>query len=464
MTKNTTRRDFIKALSTGALITTGSGQLKPFSEVIRSQRKIGPNDTIRVATIGMGIIAFYKMESLVQVPGVELVAVADCYDGRLTRARTVFGDHLETTKKYSELISRSDIDAIVLCVPDHWHSQMAVEALQAGKHVYVEKPIIQKIEDGHKIIQAQKASGKVVIVGSQSYRHPLHQKAKELIKQGAIGQLNVIEAEVSRNNGIGAWQYTIPSDASPKTIDWDSFLGPAPRRAFDADRFFRWRKFKDYGTGVSGDMFVHRLTALHYILDSTGPVQIAATGGLRYWNDGREAPDVLNALLEYPETASHPAFTLILKANFADGSGGGPSLKFIGSEGVIELRSNSLSLRSERRDEPSFEELLNGYNSARTFAEGQRTAFREEYFRYQSKQAEFDRYDFDKDLEYTAPQGYDADLDHFMRWTDAIRNEGAVYQNAVVGLRAAAPAIIPNYCLEGKVYTWNPKEMKMKPM
>jgi predicted dehydrogenase len=274
--------------------------------------------------------------------------------------------------------------------------------------------------------------------------------------------LTAVEATVSRNDGIGAWQYSIPSDASVKTIDWKAFLGPAPERPFDADRFFRWRKYWDYGTGVSGDMFVHRLSALHFILDSKGPRQISAMGGVRYWNDGREAPDILMALLDYPETLSHPAFTLILKANFADGSGGGPSYRFIGSEGEITMGYNNLTLTNNRRGDSSEKSLVEGYNSVRTFAQEQQDEFVKEYRKYQRKHPVFDRYDFAGEHTYRSPNDYDAGTDHFGRFFRAVRGEGEVVQDPVFGLRAAAPSIIPNYCMrEGKVYNWDPENMKV---
>lgn len=459
--KKTSRRSFIKKLSAISLATSSGAALEA-APSLYFKPGFSPNDKIRVAAIGMGIIGFYNTRTAVRVPGVELVAVADCYDGRLTRSREVFGEEIQATRNYQELLSRSDIDAVFICAPDHWHAQMAVDAMEAGKAVYIEKPLIQKIEDGHRIIKVQQATKQVAQVGSHAFMAPLHQKAKALLQKGAIGRLSFIESEVSRNSGIGAWQYSIPSDASPATIDWKGFLGPAPAHPFDADRFFRWRKYWDYGTGVSGDMFVHRLSALHYMLDAIGPSQIMASGGVRYWNDGREAPDILTAILEYPETANHPDFTLILKANFADGSGGGPDFRFIGSEGVIELQGNKLTLKNTRRYEPSTEQLVEGYNSVMTFAQPQREEFAEEFEKYKSKKPRFDQADFEGNTVYESPR-FDDRLAHITTFFDAMRNGGTIVQDPVFGLRAAAPAIIPNYCYqEGKVYNWNPVKMEVE--
>ena len=460
---NIPRRDFLKTIGIGSVIGAGSTTKTQASPLILPKKSFSPNDKIRVAALGMGIIAFENMGVLARMPEVEFVAAADCYDGRLARTKEVFGDNIATTRNYQEILERKDIDAVIINTPDHWHAQMAIDAMNSGKAAYIEKPVIQKIEDGHRIIETQKKTGQVAIVGSKTFRQPLYQKAKELIKSGAIGKLNTVESNVSRNNAMGAWQYTIPSDASEKTIDWQAFQGYAPKRAFDADRFFRWRKYSDYGTGVSGDMFVHRLSGLHFMLDSNGPTQISAMGGVRYWNDGRDAPDILMALLDYPETITHPSFTLILKANFADGSGGGPTYRFIGSEGVLEIHWGRITIKNNRRGTPSEESLVEGYNSVRTFAKAQRDEFVKEFRQYQSKTQRFDRYDFGGETEFQAPDDYDGGIDHFSRFFNAMRGNNDIIQDPIFGLRAAAPSIIPNYCyLESKVYQWDPEGMKVK--
>lgn len=463
--KTIQRRHFLKQMGLGALITGGGLQGTKASPIILPKRSISPNDKIRVAALGMGIIGFANLDVIARMPEAEFVAAADCYDGRLARVKEVYGKQVETTRDYREILAREDIDAVIINSPDHWHAQMAVDAMNAGKAAYIEKPVIQKVEDGHRIIQAQNQTNQVAIVGSKQFRQPLYQKVKSLIQSGAIGILNVVEATVSRNSAIGAWQYSIPSDASEKTIDWEAFQGPAPRRAFDADRFFRWRKYGDYGTGVSGDMFVHRLSALHFMLDSKGPEKISAMGGVRYWNDGRDAPDVLMALLDYPETSSHPAFTLILKANFADGSGGGPSYTFIGSEGVLTIRGGSIEMKNNPRSESSERGLVEGYNSVRTFAEDQREEFVKEYRTYRRPSPMIDRYDFGGETTYRAPSDYDSGLDHFGRFFHAIRHDDTsdIMQDPTFGLRAAAPSILPNDCIkQNKVFLWDPINMKIR--
>lgn len=454
------RRTFLQAISATTAASSGVIATTCANPAIHPARKFSPNDTIRIGAIGMGIIGFINMEEMTKVPGIEFVAAADCYDGRLTRTKEVFGNQISTTRDYREILSRSDIDAVIINTPDHWHAQMAIDAMKAGKHVHVEKPMVQRVEDGHRVLQTQQETGKVLQVGSKQFRAPALQKAKALIKDGAIGQLTIVESQVSRNNGNGAWQYSIPTDASPKTIDWDLFLGNAPKIAFDADRFFRWRKYWDYGTGVSGDMFVHRMTGLHYILDSLGPTQVMASGGVRYWNDGREAPDVINALLEYPETANHDAFTLILKANFADGSGGGYTYRFVGSKGVIEVKWGTVKLKKSKRRTPTTKDLVEGYNSVRTFSKAQQEAFAKEHEKYQ-KDLNANQIDFGEPTEYTAPD-FNNRVAHYTHFADVIRNGGTIYEDAAYGFRACAPTLLANESSRtGQAFRWDPINMKV---
>ncbi|MGH9200806.1 MAG: Gfo/Idh/MocA family protein, partial [Vicinamibacterales bacterium] len=252
---------------------------------------VAPSERIQVATFGVGIQGLSDTRTALRVPGVELVAVADVYDGRLTLAKETWGDHIFASRDYREVLARPDVDAVIIATPDHWHARMAIDAMKAGKDVYVEKPIVQDIEEGPPVIETERQTKRIVQVGSQRVSSMVYAKARELFRAGAIGELNLVEAWINRNSANGAWQYSIPPDASPATIDWDRFLGSAPKRAFEPTRLFRWRNYRDYGTGIPGDLFVHLFTGIHFVLDSLGPTRVMATGGLRHWRDGRDVPD-----------------------------------------------------------------------------------------------------------------------------------------------------------------------------
>jgi predicted dehydrogenase len=309
------------------------------------------NDKIQIALIGAGGMGQGDADTSLKTTDVQIVAACDVYSGRLQRAKEKWGQGLFTTKDYREILSRKDIDAVIVATPDHWHATITSEALAAGKHVYCEKPMVQHIPEGHQVIKAQQAApGKVLIIGSQYVSSVIYQKARDLYQQGAIGQLNMVEAWLDRNTAIGAWQYSIPPDASEQTVDWDRFQGRAPKRPFDATRVFRWRNYRDYGTGVAGDLFVHLLSGLHLVTGSKGPDRIFAMGGTRFWKDGRDVPDVMLATMDYP------GFTLMLRVNFESSK---PQedfgFRFVGSEGVMSTGMSEVRVaKTPRETEPGY--------------------------------------------------------------------------------------------------------------
>src|SRR5256714_7069167 len=320
---STTRRHFLRATAIASLAAPAA--------MAQDSKRVSANDHTQMAIIGLGGMGTGDVKSSLAQPGVKLVAVADVYDGRREHAREVFGSHLFTTRDYREVLARSDVDAVIIATPDHWHSQISIDAMNAGKDVYCEKPMVQHIDDGKPVIAAKEKTGRIMQVGSQRVSSIVYQKAKDLLKGGAIGELNMVEAWWDRNSAIGALQYSIPPDASPQTIDWDRFLGRAPKVPFDPKRLFRWRNYRDYGTGVDGDLFVHLFSGMHFVTGSIGPVRVYAAGGLRFWKDGRDVPDVLLGLYDYPQTARHPAFNLALRVNFVDGGAENPGFRCIGT-------------------------------------------------------------------------------------------------------------------------------------
>ena len=221
---------------------------------------------VRLGFIGVGIRGTLLMEAAAGIAGVELKAAADCYKGHLDRAQEAFTSALAVTGDYKELLARADVDAVVIATPDHWHLKMTEDALAAGKHVYVEKPMTHRWEEGEAFVAAAEKSGKVVQVGSQYMSMGCAKQASDFIKSGRLGQVTLVEGRFHRNSATGAWYYPIPPDASPTTVDWKSFLGSAQPHDFDLRRFFQWRLFWDYSGGLPTDLFVHLVTATHQLM------------------------------------------------------------------------------------------------------------------------------------------------------------------------------------------------------
>jgi predicted dehydrogenase len=351
------------------------------------------------------------------------------------------------------VLARKDVDAVIIAVPDHWHKQMAVDAMHAGKDVYVEKPVVQLIDEGKEVIAAEQKTGRIVQVGSQRVSSVLYQKAKELIERGAIGEVNLVEAWVDRDSAQGAWQYSIPPDASPATVDWDRFLGRAPKRPFEPIRLFRWRNYRDYGTGVGGDLFVHLFTGIHYILGANGPTRVYATGGIRYWKDGRDVPDVMLGLYDYPARGKFPAFNVTLRVDFKNGAAENQGFRFIGSEGVMTLGRELTISKVPSETEPG--------HTAGTFAKATAEEFLREYRRkYPVQRANPDALRPQGEERYTSSQ--DAWLEHHRSFLGAVRNRKPLIENATFGFRAAGPALLSNVSyFEERVCKWDPETLRM---
>ncbi len=222
---------------------------------------LAPSDTLNIGQIGVGIRGSQLMDEFSRIPGVNLAMAADLYDGYLQHAREFLQDKVRTTKHYEDVLNDKSIDAVIIATPDHWHKKMTLDALSAGKHAYIEKPMTWSVEEGPEIIAAEKRSGKVVMVGSGGKTTTLVAKCRELVMQGALGPVRQIRMMNYRNSREGAWQYPIPPDASPKTIDWERFLGHTAKKPFTPEVFFRWRCWWEYSGGVATDLAMPTFTA-----------------------------------------------------------------------------------------------------------------------------------------------------------------------------------------------------------
>ena len=444
------RRAFLQsAVKTAAVAAVATHLHKLTAQSSPTAAPRSPSDIIQLALIGAGVQGQSDTRTALQVPGVKLVAVADCYDGRLTHAKELWGPDLFTSRDYREILMRKDVDAVLIATPDHWHKQAAVDGMRAGKDVYLEKPMIHLYADGPDIIAAAQSTGRILQVGSQRVSSVVYAKAKELLASGAIGKLNMVTAHWDRNSSIGAWNYSIPLDASTETCDWSRFLGSAPKVPFSAERFFQWRKWKDYGSGVAGDLFVHLFSGTHFITGSNGPTRAMATGGLRFWKDGRDADDVLLALFDYPE-----GFNLSLHVNFVDGGEESEGFLFTGSEGLMEIAGNTVTVtRTPLATEPGY--------TVSTFADAMQRQNIEQY-RKKYPVAHPSVPPSEEVEKFVAPTGYSDSYDHFHNFFNSVRSRQPVIEDATFGFRAAGAALLSNLSVaQGNVVHWNPETMKL---
>ena len=452
MTTGVNRRDFLKAgtvVTTARFLAGGTPTYLLGETQAEPERPRSANDQVHLALIGAGGQGMHDTRTALAVPGVKLVAVADCYDGRLAHSKELWGDDIYTTRDYQTILTRADVDVVLIATPDHWHKQAAVDAMNAGKDVYLEKPMIHVYADGPEIISAARKRQRILQVGSQRVSSMLYKKAKDLIQSGAIGRITAVNAWWDRNSALGAWDYTVPLDASPETCDWPRFLGTAPKIAFNPEHFFQWRKWSAYGSGVAGDLFVHLFSGTHFVTGSNGPTRALATGGLRFWKDGRDAPDVLLGLFDYPE-----GFNLALRVNFASGGDESEGFVFAGTEGTLEISGDSVTVtRVPREKEPGL--------NIDTFTEAMQKKVTEEYRKKYPLEAPSGPAQVRQE-KYVAPPEYSDSYDHFRNFFASVRSRHPVVEDAVFGYRAAGAALLSNLSLErGKVVRWDPEAMKV---
>jgi predicted dehydrogenase len=447
--KANSRRSFIQKLGLAGAALVAGQTAHAGTHVVRHdlRRPVQPmaDKPIRMGLIGAGGMGTEDMKTALLHAGIQITAVCDLYAGRLEAARTRWGSQLFSTRDYQELLRRPDVDAVIIATPDHWHMPITVAALQAGKHVYCEKPMVQSVAQGQQVIDAWQKSGKICMVGSQGLSSLGNEKARELLAAGAIGDLNYAEGFWARHSPEGAWQYKIPADASPQTVAWDRYeIGT--KHAFDPVRFFRWRNYLDYGTGMSGDLFVHLFSSLHFITNSLGPTKIAAMGGLRYWLDGRDVPDVLLGMFDYPKTQVHPGFNLSLRCNFVDGTSGTTYLRLVGSKGSMDVKWEEVVVRLNENPDAGDPYLQ---------AQAQANAAAAEPARKRILPP--------RETVYRAEDGYKgAHYDHFGNFFRAIREGGSVVEDPVFAFRACAPALLCNDSYIQNTYkNWDPVAMKV---
>jgi predicted dehydrogenase len=442
MKKSFSRRSFIatSALGTGGLLAARTIDLDPHPFSFR-QQKIAPSDRIRFGIIGIGMQGSGLLSGAISLPGAECVAAADLYDGRHTLAKEITGNpSLFTTRKYQELLDRKDIDCIIAAVPDHWHRQIVVDTCNAGKDIYCEKPMSHSVADGFQMVDAAKKNNRIVQIGSQRVSSNLCKKAREMYAGGAIGEVEHVELSLGRNDPTGAWQYPPPPDLSPKTLDWDTWLNDAPKIPFSPERFARWRCWKEYGTGVAGDLMVHLVSGMLYTLAwNEVPRSATSLGGIVRWKDGRNMPDLHLVLFDYHGIPVFVRLGLGTETN--------EIARFMGPKGIIDTGEFTMSFSPQ----PGVD-LAPSY-----YAGGFPQQMREEYeakwyAEHAPKLGQEPIYD---QINY---RGHDWDdmRPHIWNFFQAVKSREPVTEDAVFGNNAAVACHMANESFfRGKTVNWD---------
>ncbi len=323
-----TRRDFLKDTALAGAGAAMLGGLAP-------ARVLGANDRIRVGVLGSGHRARYVMEMFKMVPDVEIVAVCDVYGAARAEALQVAGHGAQSYTNYHEVLDRKDIDAVLIGSPDHWHKQMLIDALAAGKDAYVEKPIMHSIEQGEEMVRAVDASQRIVQTGTQQRNWDHWKFGKEIIDSGRLGKVTMVHTYWYQR--YESSEPEIPTDLAD--LDWKSFLGDAPDQPFTEQKFRNWRWFWDFGGGILTDLLTHWIDVIQWYMNQPAPKTATTVGDLYHmkW----QCPDTLTAVYEYPGDFM-VTFTGAINSSVDDGG-----IMFCGHNGTLKVDRSHLAFYPE---------------------------------------------------------------------------------------------------------------------
>jgi predicted dehydrogenase len=330
---NKTRRDFLADTTRGAV---GAGLALSAAQW---RSVLGANERVRLGVIGTGNRGQGVMSVFQKEPEVEVTALCDVYDKHLNAALAMTEGKAKTYVDYQDLLNSKDVDAVLIATPDHWHARMAIDACQAGKDVYIEKPLTFKIEEGHEIIKAVKSTRRVMQVGLQQRSGAHYMEAKrEFIDTGKLGKITLVRTWWHGNS----YHLRKPNfTEKPAGLDWKKFLGPVPYREFNAHQFYNWRAYLDFGGGQITDLFTHWIDVVHWYLGEDLPIAATAAGGIYQYKDGRTAPDTISIQLEYPgEWVATFEATLVPGAR-------GEAIEFMGTGGRLEINRGGYTFQEQ---------------------------------------------------------------------------------------------------------------------
>lgn len=408
---------------------------------------------------------FLEQENL----NVQFTGVCDLFDVRAEEALETVKTDKNTPKRfttYQEMLASPDIDAVIIATPDHWHAPISIDAAKAGKHVYVEKCMTHKVGETYDLYDAVKETGIVFQVGHQHRQTQSFLTAQDIMRKQILGHVSLIQANTNRNSDNGAWQYTIHEKASPQTIDWQQFLGNAPQIPFNAEHFFRWRKWWPYGTGLTGDLLTHDYDRINCILKMGIPSSVMTSGGIYTHNDGREVPDVMQVVMEYPEFSTgssqdkgkEKGMTFLYSATLGNQYGRNTAL--MGHDASMELIGDRLTIHADPRS-TRFKEML----------ESKKVDTETPLYAYDPRSKGVDgvtsataKYFANKGLLYTYRDGKRVDSTHLhiREWLSGIRNGTPVSCGIEEGFEEAIAAHMS--CLSyqlGKRIEWDEATRKI---
>jgi predicted dehydrogenase len=288
-------------------LLSGGAAAAAAAPAVLAQRN--PNSRLGVAMVGVGTRGIYLLERAQECPNTEIRVISDLYDGNLKRAAArSFNKKAQLTKDWEQAVASPDVDAVFIATPDFWHAPMTIRAAELKKHVYVEKALCRTLPEAKAIRHAVKTNKIVLQLGHHQNSDPFYLKGREIYRSGQLGKVTLVRTYIDRTSAWPEWQfYTAydiqdpPADARPDTIDWKRFVANAPEIPFDVQRFFRWRCWWEYGTGIAGDLMSHQWDGVNLIAGMGIPETVQTMGGLYYWKEDREVPDQWHVLFEYPK-------------------------------------------------------------------------------------------------------------------------------------------------------------------
>jgi predicted dehydrogenase len=446
--KNVSRREFLEVGAVAAGASLAGQKLSAGSQIVRhSARAVPASDRVRFGMIGVGMQGSGLLGEAITIPDVECVAACDLYDGRHTLAREIVRPDLPVTRRYRELLDNKDIDCIVAAVPDHWHMPIVVDAVNAGKDIYCEKPMSHSPADGVAMVAAAKKTGRIVQIGSQRVSSRICAKAKEMVAQGMVGDLMLVEGWLGRNDPTGAWEYPPPPDLSPANLDWDTWQGRVPKRAFDPLIFARWRCWKEYGTGVAGDLLVHLVSGMMFMLGiNAPPAQAMAMGGIRRWKDGRNMPDVHGVLYYFGDLPVYMRLNL--------GTQMPETYRIQGSKGILEVTGSSITY-SPQSGKDTYPSYYTG-----SYPRAMRQAYLAQW--HKDHDEELSQAPMEETVRFEGPD-FDDIRPHLATFFNAVRSRAPVVEDAVFGHNAALACHMANESYFRRVaVTWDAAASSIK--